>query len=308
MKWGWLLAPVLAMGPFEKNQPLVDEGESKFEHGDYEGALQKFDEADKEIPNNATIAFDRGAALHKLGRNEEARAAFLRAAELNQGKQPLESKIRYNLGNSWAATGNKKEAISEYRKALRKDPNDEQARHNMEVLLKDLPPPKQQNSPDGGQEDGGHSDGGRPDAGQDGGRPQDGGTPQDGGHNDGGQGDGGSDGGQDGGGQGDGGHGDGGQGDGGQGQGKQADAGQDGGAGGVGDAGRGDGGSDTKDGGETGEGEEKEPTDGGSQMSKKDAERMLDSVKNSEKNLQMWRFRPGDKERDRKRKPNEKDW
>jgi hypothetical protein len=306
MKYAWLIAPILAMGPFEKNHPLVDDGEARFEHGDYEGALGKFEEADKELPNNANIAFDRGAALHKLGRDEEARAAFLKAAELNQGKQPLESKIHYNLGNAWAATGKKKEAISEYRKALRKDPNDEEARHNMEVLLKDLPPP-QQNSADGGTPpDGGHGDAGHPDAGRDGGQPRDGGTPQDGGHGDAGQGDGGSDGGQDGGQAGDGGQGDGGQGDGGQGQG---DKGQDGGSqsGQHGDGGT-DGGADKQDGGETGEGEEKDTGDGGTQMSKRDAEHMLDSVKNSERNLQMWRFRPDDKERDRKRKPNDKDW
>src|SRR5438128_8908436 len=136
---------VLAMGPFEKNHPLVGDGEAAFERGDYESALQKFEEADKELPNNAQVAFDKGTALHKLGRNEEARAAFLKAAELNQGKQPLDSKIHYNLGNAWAATSNKKEAIAEYRKALRRDPLDELARHNLEVMLKDLPPPQQKN-------------------------------------------------------------------------------------------------------------------------------------------------------------------
>jgi hypothetical protein len=31
-------------------------------------------------------------------------------------------------------------------------------------------------------------------------------------------------------------------------------------------------------------------------------------VKNSERNFQLWRFKPEDKERDKKRRPNEKDW
>ncbi len=296
--------PVLAMGPFEKNQPLIDDGQAAYARHDYEGALKSFDAADKELPNSAEIQFNRGTALHKLDRNEEARQAFLKAAELNQGKQPLESQIHYNLGNSWAATKNKKEAIAEYRKALRKDPTDEFARHNLEVMLKDLPPPESSGA-DGGTPDGGKGDAGRPDAGQDGGQPQDGGKPQDGGSGDGGNGDGGADGGTDGGQPGDGGQGDGGQGDGGTGKGdKKGDAGSAGSE--RGDAGA-DGGSD-KDGGETGEGEEGESRDGGSSMSKRDAERMLDSVKNSERNLQMWRFHPEDKERVRKSKTNEKDW
>lgn len=290
------------MGPFEKNHPLVDDGEAAYERGDYEGALSKFEEADKQLPNSAQIAFDRGTALHKLGRNEEARTAFLKAAELNQGKQPLDSKIHYNLGNSWAATSNKKEAIAEYRKALRKDPTDEQARHNLEVVLKDLPPPTQNNQPDGGN-DGGKGDAGRPDAG-DGGKPQDGGRPQDGGSGDSGVGDGGGDAGADGGeGSGDAGRGDGGQGDGGQGNGE---TGQDGGGQGgeQGDGGR-DGGGSEGDAG-MGEGEGAELGDGGEQMSKKEAERMLDALRNTERNLQLWRFKPNAK--DKRRPAHEKDW
>ncbi|MBK7858248.1 MAG: tetratricopeptide repeat protein [Archangiaceae bacterium] len=303
MRWSLLLPTVLAMGPFEKNHPLVDDGEAAFERGDYEQALQKFDLADKEVPNNAQVAFDRGTALHKLGRNEDARAAFMRAAELNGGKQPLESKIHYNLGNSWASTSNKKEAIAEYRKALRKDPFDELARHNIEVLLKDLPPPQSQNAPDGGSNDGGRGDAGRPDAGADGGKPADAGKPEDGGRGDAGNGDGGADAGSDGGqGQGDGGRGDGGQGDGGQGQGE---AGRDGGGqGGEHGDGGADGGAADADAG-MGDAEAAEAGDGGEEMSKKEAERMLDSLKNNERNLQLWRFRPPN---ERKRKANEKDW
>ncbi len=297
---------LLAMGPFEKNHPLVDDGEAAFERGDYESALEKFDAADKELPNNAQVAFDRGTALHKLGRHDEARAAFLKAAELNQGKQPLDSKIHYNLGNSWAATSNKKEAVAEYRKALRRDPNDELARHNLEVVLKDLPPP-QSSGADGGSapDGGGRGDGGHHDGGTDGGKPADGGRPVDGGQGDSGVGDGGSDGGADGGqGPGDGGAGDGGQkGDGGQGQGE---TGQDGGGqGGERGDGGSDGGSEGADGG-TGEGEAAEVGDGGEQMSKKEAERMLDALKNTERNMQLWRFRPDAK--DKRKRPNEKDW
>jgi hypothetical protein len=40
-------------------------------------------------------------------------------------------------------------------------------------------------------------------------------------------------------------------------------------------------------------------------MSKREAERMLDSLKNTERNLQMWRFRP---EKEKRRRANEKDW
>ena len=296
-----LPAAALAAGPLERNHPLVQEGMEAFDQGDYEAALRAFDAAKAERPLDATVEFNRGAALHRLGRNEEAKAALLHARELDKG--PLQSAIHYNLGNVWAAMGNKKEAIAEYRQALRKDPNDGQARHNLEVLLRDLSPRQDQGGQDGGRPDGGQSDGGRPDAGPDGGL-QDGGMPKDGGQGDAGVGDGGSDAGQDGGQQGgqDGGKGDGGQGDGGQGeQDRQGDAGQQGQS--ERPDGGGDGGSESRDGGESEEAEDAELRDGGASMSRKDAEKLLDSIKSSERNLQLWRF-----QQKRQRKPNGKDW
>lgn len=295
-----------AAGPLEKNHPLVDEGMSAFDRQDFESALKAFDGAKAQLPDNALVEFNRGTALHKLGRNEEARAALLRAAELDT-KGELKGPIHYNLGNIWAATGNKKEAVAEYRKALRADPGDQLARHNLEVLLRDLQRQQQSQGADGGHDggsDGGTGDAGKPDGGTDGGKPQDGGRPEDGGSKpDGGTPDGGGDGGTDGGqpGPSDGGKGDGGQGDGGQGQkDKQGDGGSQGQGG---DGGRADAGL-SPDAGEMEEAEAAEMLDGGASMSKKDAERLLDSMKNSEKNLQLWRF-----QQKRQKKPNNgKDW
>lgn len=287
---------LFSMGPFEMNQPAVAEGNAAYERGDFSAALRAFDEAKRQLPTSAEVEYNRGLSLHKLGRNEEARAALLRAAELDKGK--LAAKIHYNLGNVWAATSNKKEAVAEYRKALRKDPNDDAARHNLEVLLKDLPPPQNQNQPDGGQGDAGQ-DGGS-DAGADAGH-KDGGTPTDGGNHDGGSPDAGADAGQDGGigGQ-DGGSGDGGSGDGGSGKDQKqlGDAGAE--------AGTKDGGADAgqadPDAGINAEGSEPlDRLDGG--MTPEQAKKLLDSMKNSEKNLQLWRF-----QKKSQRKPSDKDW
>ncbi len=218
-------ALLMAMGPFEKNHPLVDEGQRDYDHGDYEHALEKFDAAAKQLPGNATVEFDRGVTLHKLGKQEDALNTLNHAMDLD-AKGELKERIHYNLGNVYAAMDKKKEAIAEYRKALRIDPRDEQARHNLEVLLRDLKPPQNQ-GPDGGTPDAGKDDAGRPDAGPDGGKA-DAGQPDggDGGAGDAGSGDGGQDGGmdggedggRDGGSKGDGGSGDGGSGDGGQGE------------------------------------------------------------------------------------------
>ncbi|MER2561275.1 MAG: tetratricopeptide repeat protein [Myxococcaceae bacterium] len=301
-----------AMGPLEKNQDDVDEGMTAYEQGDYERALQAFDRAEKAKGSDPRVHYNRGLALHKLNRTDDAKAAFNRALELDRGGE-YASKIHYNLGTMAAVNGQKDEAIRELRRALKKDPNDALARHNLEVILRDLPP-KSQNGNDGGTPDGGKADGGKPDAGFDGGISDggsDAGAP-DGGGRDGGEGDGGSssDGGADGGTPKDGGAGDGGSGDGGQGdKDKKGDAGSDGGQGDAGDQGepnqKSDGGSDGGQELPSDAGAALEPmglADGG--MTPAEAEKLLEPLKRNEKNLQLWRFR----QKTQKNDPNGKDW
>ncbi|MCY1042454.1 tetratricopeptide repeat protein [Corallococcus sp. bb12-1] len=311
-----LPGPAWAVGPLEKDHPLVQRGREAYAAGRYEDALRDFDAAKKERPGDPIVEFNRADALAKLGRSAEAREAFKQVAEAS--RQPdLAQKSWYNLGNLAATAGDRKEALKSYRRALTLDPTDPLARHNYEVVLRDLPPPQSQ--PDGGADGGqdGGDDGGRPDAGEDGGRKDDAGTPVDGGTDagpDGGA-DGGTDGGApDGGGDGgsDGGGGDGGPGDGGGADGGESDGGGDGGADGGSDGGGDDGEGDPKDGGTDGGSESEEESeadrrDGGSpaaDVDRQEAERLLDAMKQNEKNLQLWRFQ----QKKKPRKPNEKDW
>jgi tetratricopeptide (TPR) repeat protein len=306
-------APAWALSPFEKNHPRVDEGTQAYEAQDFQKALDAYDAAAAERPQDARVQYDRGLALHKLGRNDEAKAALRKALELDQ-KGELAGKIHYNLGTIAAAADERAEAIREYRAALTKDPGDQLARHNLEVLLKRLPP-KSQSGQDGGAPDGGGHDGGRPDAGSPDGGTTDGGADAgqpDGGQPDGGGGDGGSpqdggaDGGVDGGGQGDGGSGDGGQGDGGQGEQPQpADGGRDGGATPQPDGGSPDGGQpEPTDAGAAQPAQPERQPDGGVDLSRQDAEKLLDSMKSNEKNLQLWRFR----QKSKNSETHGKDW
>lgn len=290
-----LASPVWAAGPLEVDHPLVAKGRAAYEAGQYEDALSAFEEAKKERPDDPAVEYNRAVSLAQLGRIAEAKSAFQRVVE---SKRPeLQEKAWYNLGNIHATTGERKEALQAYRNALRLDPNDELARHNYEVVLRNLPPP-QQDGADGGVDGGsdGGADGGRPDAGQDGGHRGDGGRPMDGGM-DGGP-DGGTDGGADGGSDG---------GSDGGGDGGQGDAGSDGGS----DAGSGDGEGEGTDGGTDGGSEFDERTedevDAGfspEDIDRQEAERLLDAMKQNEKNLQLWRFQ----QKKKQRKANEKDW
>ena len=283
-----------AAGPLEKNHPEIELGTAAYDAQKFEEALTHYDAALKDKPSEPRVQYDRGLALYKLGRNDEAKAAFQAALDLDRTGD-LAGKTHYNLGNVAAAAGDKQQAVKEYRAALRKNPEDALARHNLEVLLKNLPP-KESPGSDAGAPDGGGHDGGKPDAGPDGGSTDggtDGGRPDggkpDGGHGDGGSVDAGADAGADGGPGGDGGEGDGGSGDGGSGE---KDKPGDGGASQEDQPGDGgsDGGADTQDAGSTQSKAQLLP-DGGIDVSRKDAEKLLDSLKSNEKNLQLWRFK-----------------
>ena len=275
-----LAGPARALGPLEANPPAVERGLKAYDEGRYEDALREFTAAERDAPGHPALEYNRGNALYRMGRYDDAREAYRRAQEA--AGPSLKERDLYNMGNALAQLGDTKAAIGAYRKALVLEPGDEEARHNLEVLLRKIPPPKSQ-TPDGG------TDGGRPDAG-----PQDGGS--DGGQGDGGSGDGGT---------------------------QRGDGGSQGGA----DAGQADGGSRAEqkqsqgaeqDGGmdagqrpETPDAGTPEPErlrDGGvgrtGGFDRNEAERLLDAMRQNERNLQLWRFQ----QKKRQRKPDEKDW
>jgi Ca-activated chloride channel homolog len=274
-----LAGPARALGPFEANPPGVERGLKAYDEGRFEDALRAFQDAEREAPGNPALEYNRGNALYRLGRYDEARESYRRAAD--SAATSLKERDLYNMGNALAQLGDTQAAIGAYRKALVLEPRDEAARHNLEVLLRKIPPPKSQSS-DGG------TDGGSPDAGQ-----RDGGS-------DGGQGDGGQ------------------SGDGGT---QRGDAGTRGGA----DGGQADGGSQAQqrtgpeqDGGMDGGSRPDEPDAGAPEpeplrdggvgraggFDRSEAERLLDAMRQNERNLQLWRFQ----QKKRQRKPNEKDW
>lgn len=282
-----LVLLVLAAGLFEKNDPLVDQGTEAFEAQKFDEALTHFEAAARERPSDARVHFNLGATLHKLGRNAEAKQALTKAEELD-GKHEFTNQIQYNRGTIAAGEGLRDEAMKAFRRALRADPADALARHNLEVLLRNVPP-KQPPTPDAG------ADGGQPPA--DAGPTHDAGAPRDAGRPDGGPP-------SDAGPPGDAGHGDAGLSDGGQG-----DQPVPGGDGGQQSGHRGDGGFDG--GAATDGGLEDQPdqqsvmtSDAGFGLSRQEAEKALDSMKSGEKNLQLWRF----KKQTKKNENHGKDW
>jgi Ca-activated chloride channel family protein len=165
------LAAALGFSPLKAEQEDVRHGNEKLVTGDGEAALRHYDDAERKAGAHPEIEYDRGNAAFRLGKLDEAAARYRRAAE--QAPAPLASRALQNLGNTLDAKGDKPGAIGAFVEALRKDPQNEDARYDLEVLLRRKEPPR---SPQPQQQGGKPSQGGKGDQQQD--APRQGGDSQ----------------------------------------------------------------------------------------------------------------------------------
>jgi tetratricopeptide (TPR) repeat protein len=144
-----MAAPVLADSP----GGLVSKGNRSFERGEFEQATGYYDRASVRAPESPVVAFNLGNVFYRTGEYSRARERFEDAA-LKTRDLALEAKAWYNMGNCAFREGERqtdsdlekaleqyKESVQFYMTALEKDPDLEDAAHNLEVarlVIKDL--------------------------------------------------------------------------------------------------------------------------------------------------------------------------
>ncbi len=111
----------------------VDAGVEAYEASDYETALARFDAARDRLGERPEIALDRGLALLRLGKLDEARTAFERASEAEDGS--LRASAFYELGNLDFDAESYEPAIARYIDALKANPLHANAKWNLELAL-----------------------------------------------------------------------------------------------------------------------------------------------------------------------------
>jgi Ca-activated chloride channel homolog len=128
-------AAVLAgFSPFEREEENVRAGNARLREGDPAGARRRYDDAERAVGRRPEIEFDRGHAAFQEGRLEDAEAAWLRSAESAPG--PLASRALQNAGTARAEAGDRAGAVRAFSDALVADPSNDDARWNLEVLLR----------------------------------------------------------------------------------------------------------------------------------------------------------------------------
>ncbi len=110
----------------------VKDGNKLFDKGKYADAEAAYRQALSKDPTSGVSHFNLGDAHFRQDRHEEAARAFSNSA-MNLDAGPDRSTGYYNLGNALFKANKLDEAIEAYKRALRNDPDNDDARYNLEV-------------------------------------------------------------------------------------------------------------------------------------------------------------------------------
>jgi len=120
----------------------AEKARQHYERGEYEEALQAYQGAQVENPDSPLLHFNVGDALFKMGDYETALKEFEQALA-GEGEN-LQPKTLYNMGNALYQQQEFQKAVEAYRQGLELDSSDQDAKVNLELALERLQQQQQQ--------------------------------------------------------------------------------------------------------------------------------------------------------------------
>ena len=125
---------------------LVQEGNRAFAKADYETALQNYLQAQNELPEQAEPMYNAANVSYRQQDYEAARQRLENALTLADKK--LGKDVFYNLGNTYYQSEQYDLAVEAYKAVLRLNPDDQDAKYNLELALQKLEEQEQQEQQD----------------------------------------------------------------------------------------------------------------------------------------------------------------
>jgi tetratricopeptide (TPR) repeat protein len=128
----------------QENDNAIQKANDLYKQQQYQQAEAAYDEVLEKESSNRTAKYNLSLALYKQGKSAEAIKALDDLAFKTDEKE-LKSKAYYNKGAILSAQKKLEESIEAYKNALRQDPDDKEARENLQKALLELKkkdPPK----------------------------------------------------------------------------------------------------------------------------------------------------------------------
>ena len=131
---------LLACGPTPGQ--VNNAGHGPYSGGDYAAALESYRDAQGRTPKSGEPHYNSGNTLYRMEEYEDALQSF--DESLMHAKGELRSHGFFNRGNTTFQQEQYPQAIEAYKEVLRMDPDDGDAKHNLELALSQIPPEDQQ--------------------------------------------------------------------------------------------------------------------------------------------------------------------
>jgi Ca-activated chloride channel family protein len=129
-----LSIPVILHG--QPGRETVTEGNQLFSEEKFDAAHNKYQDALLQDPASPLIQFNIGNVLYKKKNYEKVTEAYNRA--LDTDDPLLQSKVYYNIGNTLYRQNKLPESILAYEQALKLNPDDQDAKYNLEFVRNKL--------------------------------------------------------------------------------------------------------------------------------------------------------------------------
>ena len=113
-----------------KERGWVRRGNRQYAKEKIERSIESYQEALRHDPSSFEAKYDLASALYRAERYEKAEQTLLSILNDESRSEEERGEVSYNLGNTQFAQKKYKEALSSYRKAMRCNPNDEDAKFN----------------------------------------------------------------------------------------------------------------------------------------------------------------------------------
>jgi tetratricopeptide (TPR) repeat protein len=119
-------------------------GNRFFAQGKYEDAEKAYLDAQVKSPGRPEVLYNLGNSLIK--QNKFAQGVQSLHQSMSKGNKEIRENSWYNAGNALFSEGNFKDSAESFIQALRLNPNDKDAKHNLELALLKLKQQQQKNS------------------------------------------------------------------------------------------------------------------------------------------------------------------